>query len=132
MGRARRSMLSFLKPVCPFPREKERAGGAISHNRLMETNMPSMRQISLYGNDGIDKSNSSQNTLAALAEMAHKILLVGGDPRAASTLENVHPLPFSSSADSLASSARVDVTRIGVHGGGVWAVLATDFARAPE
>jgi len=43
------------------------------------------RQIAFYGKGGIGKSTTSQNTLAALAEMGQKILIVGCDPKADST-----------------------------------------------
>ena len=41
-----------------------------------------MRQIAFYGKGGIGKSTTSQNTLAALAELGKKILIVGCDPKA--------------------------------------------------
>ena len=44
--------------------------------------MSSLRQIAFYGKGGIGKSTTSQNTLAALAEMGHRILIVGCDPKA--------------------------------------------------
>ena len=47
--------------------------------------MASLRQIAFYGKGGIGKSTTSQNTLAALAEMGQKILIVGCDPKADST-----------------------------------------------
>ena len=47
--------------------------------------MAALRQIAFYGKGGIGKSTTSQNTLAALAEMGHKILIVGCDPKADST-----------------------------------------------
>ena len=43
------------------------------------------RQIAFYGKGGIGKSTTSQNTLAALAEMGQRILIVGCDPKADST-----------------------------------------------
>ena len=49
-----------------------------------------MRQIAFYGKGGIGKSTTSQNTLAALAEMGKKILIVGCDPKAASTRLILH------------------------------------------
>ena len=42
----------------------------------------SLRQIAFYGKGGIGKSTTSQNTLAALAELGQKILIVGCDPKA--------------------------------------------------
>ncbi|MGO8912458.1 MAG: ArsA-related P-loop ATPase, partial [Bradyrhizobium sp.] len=42
-----------------------------------ENKMAALRQIAFYGKGGIGKSTTSQNTLAALAQMGHKILIVG-------------------------------------------------------
>jgi nitrogenase iron protein NifH len=50
----------------------------------------SLRQIAFYGKGGIGKSTTSQNTLAALAEMGQKILIVGCDPKADSTRLILH------------------------------------------
>jgi nitrogenase iron protein NifH len=47
--------------------------------------MAALRQIAFYGKGGIGKSTTSQNTLAALATMGQKILIVGCDPKADST-----------------------------------------------
>ena len=47
--------------------------------------MSELRQIAFYGKGGIGKSTTSQNTLAALAEMGQRILIVGCDPKADST-----------------------------------------------
>jgi nitrogenase iron protein NifH len=47
--------------------------------------MAKLRQIAFYGKGGIGKSTTSQNTLAALAELGQKILIVGCDPKADST-----------------------------------------------
>ena len=52
--------------------------------------MGSLRQIAFYGKGGIGKSTTSQNTLAALAEMGQKILIVGCDPKADSTRLILH------------------------------------------
>ena len=52
--------------------------------------MSSLRQIAFYGKGGIGKSTTSQNTLAALAEMGHRILIVGCDPKADSTRLILH------------------------------------------
>lgn len=49
-----------------------------------------MRQIAFYGKGGIGKSTTGQNTLAALAEMGQKILIVGCDPKADSTRLILH------------------------------------------
>jgi nitrogenase iron protein NifH len=47
--------------------------------------MAKLRQIAFYGKGGIGKSTTSQNTLAALAELGQRILIVGCDPKADST-----------------------------------------------
>ncbi len=52
--------------------------------------MAALRQIAFYGKGGIGKSTTSQNTLAALAEMGHRILIVGCDPKADSTRLILH------------------------------------------
>ena len=52
--------------------------------------MAKLRQVAFYGKGGIGKSTTSQNTLAALAEMGQKILIVGCDPKADSTRLILH------------------------------------------
>jgi len=52
--------------------------------------MAALRQVAFYGKGGIGKSTTSQNTLAALAEMGQKILIVGCDPKADSTRLILH------------------------------------------
>ena len=52
--------------------------------------MAKLRQIAFYGKGGIGKSTTSQNTLAALAEMGNRILIVGCDPKADSTRLILH------------------------------------------
>jgi nitrogenase iron protein NifH len=49
-----------------------------------------IRQIAFYGKGGIGKSTTSQNTLAAMAEMGQRILIVGCDPKADSTRLILH------------------------------------------
>jgi nitrogenase iron protein NifH len=44
-----------------------------------------MRQLAIYGKGGIGKSTTTQNTVAALAEMGKKVMVVGCDPKADST-----------------------------------------------
>src|SRR5512138_1637578 len=44
-----------------------------------------MRKVAIYGKGGIGKSTTTQNTVAALAEMGKKIMIVGCDPKADST-----------------------------------------------
>ena len=47
-----------------------------------------IRQIAFYGKGGIGKSTTSQNPLAAMAEMGQRIMIVGCDPKADSTRFN--------------------------------------------
>ncbi len=49
-----------------------------------ETNTIS-RKVAIYGKGGIGKSTTTQNTVAALAEMGKKVMVVGCDPKADST-----------------------------------------------
>jgi nitrogenase iron protein NifH len=44
-----------------------------------------MRKIAIYGKGGIGKSTTTQNTVAGLAELGKKIMVVGCDPKADST-----------------------------------------------
>jgi len=44
-----------------------------------------MRKVAIYGKGGIGKSTTTQNTVAALAEMSKKVMVVGCDPKADST-----------------------------------------------
>ncbi|WP_414756021.1 nitrogenase reductase [Anabaena sp. CCY 9910] len=54
----------------------------------------SMRKIAIYGKGCIGKSSITQNTVAALAEMSRKVMVVGCDSKADSTrllLGRLHP-----------------------------------------
>ena len=44
-----------------------------------------MRKIAIYEKGGIGKSTTTQNTVAGLAEMGKKVMVVGCDPKADST-----------------------------------------------
>jgi nitrogenase iron protein NifH len=44
-----------------------------------------MRKIAIYGKGGIGKSTTTQNTVAALAEVGKSVMVVGCDPKADST-----------------------------------------------
>ena len=44
-----------------------------------------MRKVAIYGKGGIGKSTTTQNTVAALAEMGKQVMVVGCDPKADST-----------------------------------------------
>ena len=44
-----------------------------------------MRKVAIYGKGGIGKSTTTQNTVAGLAQMGRKVMVVGCDPKADST-----------------------------------------------
>jgi nitrogenase iron protein NifH len=81
--------------------------------------MSDLRQIAFYGKGGIGKSTTSQNTLAALAEMGQKILIVGCDPKADSTRLILHAkaqdtvLSLAAEAGSVEDLELEDVLKIG-------------------
>ncbi|HMV37806.1 nitrogenase iron protein [Plasticicumulans sp.] len=81
--------------------------------------MSTLRQIAFYGKGGIGKSTTSQNTLAALAEMGQKILIVGCDPKADSTRLILHAkaqdtvLSLAAEAGSVEDLEIEDVMKIG-------------------
>ncbi|MCE1243073.1 MAG: nitrogenase iron protein [Oryzomicrobium sp.] len=81
--------------------------------------MMSLRQIAFYGKGGIGKSTTSQNTLAALAEMGQKILIVGCDPKADSTRLILHAkaqdtvLSLAADAGSVEDLELEDVLKVG-------------------
>ena len=80
------------------------------------------RQIAFYGKGGIGKSTTSQNTLAALAELDQKILIVGCDPKADSTRLILHAkaqqtvLHLAAEKGSVEDLEVEDVMRIGYGG----------------
>lgn len=49
-----------------------------------------MRQVAIYGKGGIGKSTTTQNTVAGLAMLGKKIMIVGCDPKADSTRLILH------------------------------------------
>ncbi|BAP88505.1 nitrogenase reductase [Burkholderiales bacterium GJ-E10] len=81
--------------------------------------MAKLRQIAFYGKGGIGKSTTSQNTLAALAEMGQKILIVGCDPKADSTRLILHSkaqdtiLSLAADAGSVEDLELEDVMKVG-------------------
>jgi nitrogenase iron protein NifH len=78
-----------------------------------------LRQIAFYGKGGIGKSTTSQNTLAALADLGQKILIVGCDPKADSTRLILHAkaqdtvLSLAAEAGSVEDLEIEDVLRVG-------------------
>jgi nitrogenase iron protein NifH len=81
--------------------------------------MSALRQIAFYGKGGIGKSTTSQNTLAALAGMDQKILIVGCDPKADSTRLILHNkaqdtiLSLAAEAGSVEDLELEDVMKVG-------------------
>lgn len=79
----------------------------------------SLRQIAFYGKGGIGKSTTSQNTLAALADLGQRILIVGCDPKADSTRLMLHAkaqdtiLSLAAEAGSVEDLELEDVMKIG-------------------
>jgi nitrogenase iron protein NifH len=49
-----------------------------------------MRQLAIYGKGGIGKSTTTQNTVAGLATLGKKVMIVGCDPKADSTRLILH------------------------------------------
>ena len=84
--------------------------------------MGDLRQIAFYGKGGIGKSTTSQNTIAALAEMGQKVLIVGCDPKADSTRLMLHAkaqqtvLHLAAEAGSVEDLELEDVLRTGYGG----------------
>ncbi len=60
-----------------------------------------MRKVAIYGKGGIGKSTTTQNTVAALAEMGKKVMVVGCDPKADSTRLLLHGLAQKTVLDTL-------------------------------
>ncbi|PLX66599.1 MAG: nitrogenase iron protein [Denitrovibrio sp.] len=68
----------------------------------------SIRQIAFYGKGGIGKSTTSQNTLAAMAELGKKIMIVGCDPKADSTRLILHSKAQSTIMEMAAEAGSVE------------------------
>ena len=79
-----------------------------------------MRKIAIYGKGGIGKSTTTQNTVAALAEMGKKIMIVGCDPKADSTRLILGGLSQKTVLDTLRTSGEdldlEDVVKPGFRG----------------
>ena len=54
-----------------------------------------MRKFAIYGKGGIGKSTTAANVSAALAMMGKKVVQVGCDPKADSTLNLLHGHPVT-------------------------------------
>ncbi len=93
--------------------------------------MSGLRQIAFYGKGGIGKSTTSQNTIAALAEMGQRVMIVGCDPKADSTRLILNAkaqqtvLQMAADAGSVEDLELEDVLRVGQGG-----VACVEFGRA--
>src|SRR3989339_1230808 len=83
-----------------------------------------MRKIAIYGKGGIGKSTTTQNTVAGLAEMGRKVMVVGCDPKADSTRLLLGGLAQKSVLDPLREEGEDveldDIRKAGY--GGTWCV----------
>jgi nitrogenase iron protein NifH len=80
--------------------------------------------VAIYGKGGIGKSTTTQNTVAGLAEMGRKVMVVGCDPKADSTRLLLGGLAQKSVLDTLREEGEdVDLDDIRKSGfGGTWNV----------
>ena len=76
-----------------------------------------MRKIAIYGKGGIGKSTTTQNTVAGLAEMGKKVMVVGCDPKADSTRLLLGGLSQRSVLDTLREEGE-DVELADIRSGG--------------
>jgi nitrogenase iron protein NifH len=76
-----------------------------------------MRKIAIYGKGGIGKSTTTQNTVAGLAEMGKKVMVVGCDPKADSTRLLLGGLSQRSVLDTLREEGE-DVELADIRNGG--------------
>jgi len=67
----------------------------------MSATATTTRKVAIYGKGGIGKSTTTQNTVAALAEMGKKVMVVGCDPKADSTRLLLGGLSQSTVLDTL-------------------------------
>jgi nitrogenase iron protein NifH len=79
-----------------------------------------MRKIAIYGKGGIGKSTTTQNTVAALAEMGKNMMVVGCDPKADSTRLLLNGLAQKTVLDTLRMEGEdldlEDVVKLGFKG----------------
>jgi nitrogenase iron protein NifH len=81
-----------------------------------------LRQCAIYGKGGIGKSTTTQNLVAALAEMGKKVMIVGCDPKADSTRLILHSkaqtsvMALAAEAGSVEDLELEDVLSVGFGG----------------
>jgi nitrogenase iron protein NifH len=84
-----------------------------------------MRKIAIYGKGGIGKSTTTQNTVAGLAEMGRKVMVVGCDPKGDSTRLLLGGLNQHTVLDTLREEGEdVDLNDIRIEGFG--GILCTE------
>ncbi len=84
-----------------------------------------MRKIAIYGKGGIGKSTTTQNTVAGLAEMGAKVMVVGCDPKADSTRLLLGGLAQRTVLDTLREEGE-DVDLVDVRKTGFGGTLCTE------
>ena len=84
-----------------------------------------MRKVAIYGKGGIGKSTTTQNTVAALAEMGKKVMVVGCDPKADSTRLLLGGLAQRSVLDTLREEGE-DVDLEDIRSGGFCKTLCVE------
>jgi nitrogenase iron protein NifH len=67
-----------------------------------------MRQLAIYGKGGIGKSTTAQNTVAGLASLGKKCMIVGCDPKADSTRLILHAKAQTTVMDLVRERGTVD------------------------
>ncbi|OEJ66238.1 nitrogenase iron protein [Magnetovibrio blakemorei] len=78
-----------------------------------------LRQAAIYGKGGIGKSTTTQNLVAAIAELGKKVMIVGCDPKADSTRLILHAkaqntiMQMAADAGSVEDLELEDVLKIG-------------------
>jgi len=81
--------------------------------------MAKLRQCAIYGKGGIGKSTTTQNLVAALAEMGKRVMIVGCDPKADSTRLILHSkaqntiMHLAAEAGSVEDLELEDVLKVG-------------------
>jgi nitrogenase iron protein NifH len=72
-----------------------------------------MRQIAIYGKGGIGKSTTTQNTVAGLAALGNKVMIVGCDPKADSTRLILHAKAQATVMDLVRERGTVEDLEVG-------------------
>ena len=72
-----------------------------------------MRQIAIYGKGGIGKSTTTQNTVAGLASLGKKVMIVGCDPKADSTRLILHAKAQATVMDLVRDRGTVEDLELG-------------------